>query len=94
VPAAALDAVAELDVAQRGLELETHGSAEAPTGHGFHAAQPNLVAPWKPSPSACAEFCERYDQNCFDPDYESLPLDFFEPLVRRVFAEPRYLERG
>lgn len=40
---------------------------------------------------ACAEFCERYDQNCFDPAYESLPLETFEPMVRRVFAEPRYL---
>jgi predicted HD phosphohydrolase len=43
---------------------------------------------------ACAEFCELYDQNCFDPEYESLPLEFFEPTVRRVFAEPRYLDRG
>lgn len=43
---------------------------------------------------ACAEFCERYDQNCFDPDYESLPVEFFEPMVRRVFAEPRYLGEG
>jgi predicted HD phosphohydrolase len=42
---------------------------------------------------ACVEFCERYDQNCFDPDLESLPLADFEPLLRRVFAEPRYLER-
>jgi len=40
---------------------------------------------------ACAEFCERYDQNCFDPAYESLPVEFFEPMVRRVFATPRYL---
>jgi predicted HD phosphohydrolase len=40
---------------------------------------------------ACAEFCERYDQNCFDPDYASLPLETFEPMLRRVFAEPRYL---
>ncbi len=40
----------------------------------------------------CAEFCELYDQNCFDPAYESLPLEHFEPIVRRVFAEPRYLE--
>jgi predicted HD phosphohydrolase len=39
----------------------------------------------------CAEFCELYDQNCFDPDYESLPLEFFEPSVQRVFSEPRYL---
>lgn len=40
---------------------------------------------------ACAEFCELYDQNCFDPAYDSLPLDFFEPMVRRVFFTTRYL---
>lgn len=39
----------------------------------------------------CVEFCELYDQNCFDPDYQSLPVEFFEPMVRRVFNEPRYL---
>jgi predicted HD phosphohydrolase len=44
--------------------------------------------PWY---DACAKFCEVYDQNCFDPDYDSLPLEFFEPMVRRVFSEPRYL---
>lgn len=37
---------------------------------------------------ACAEFCEQYDQAAFDPAYESAPLDFFEPMVRRVFARP------
>jgi predicted HD phosphohydrolase len=37
----------------------------------------------------CAEFCEKYDQNCFDPGYDTLPLEHFEPLVRRVFAAPR-----
>jgi predicted HD phosphohydrolase len=46
-----------------------------------------------PRYDACVEFCERYDQNCFDPDIESLPLEHFAPMVRRVFAEPRYLER-
>jgi predicted HD phosphohydrolase len=40
---------------------------------------------------ACAEFCRCYDQNCFDPSYEPLPIDFFAPMVRSVFAEPRYL---
>jgi predicted HD phosphohydrolase len=40
---------------------------------------------------ACAEFCELYDQNCFDPGYDSLPVEFFEPIVRRVCAKPRYL---
>ncbi len=32
------------------------------------------------------DFCANYDQNCFDPDYDNLPLEFFEPMVRRVFA--------
>ena len=41
---------------------------------------------------ACVEFCEKYDQNCFDPQFESLPVTFFEPMVRRVFAQPRYLD--
>ncbi|MGI9188379.1 MAG: HD domain-containing protein [Gaiellales bacterium] len=45
-------------------------------------------SPWF---GACAEFCAKYDQNCFDPNFESLPASFFEPMVRRVFAEPRYL---
>ena len=37
----------------------------------------------------CKEFCEKYDQNSFDPEYESLPLDFFIPMVERVFAKPK-----
>ena len=32
------------------------------------------------------DFCHRWDQCAFDPDYESLPLEFFEPVVRRIFA--------
>ncbi len=39
-----------------------------------------------PHYQACADFCEKWDQCSFDPDYESLPLDFFEPMVRRIFA--------
>jgi predicted HD phosphohydrolase len=41
-----------------------------------------------PHYEACRDFCALYDQAAFDPEYESLPLDFFEPLVRRVFARP------
>jgi len=37
----------------------------------------------------CAAFCEKYDQNSFDPDYETLPLEAFEDAVRGVFAAPR-----
>ena len=35
---------------------------------------------------ACVAFCERWDQSSFDPDYDTLPLEEFEPMVQRVFA--------
>jgi predicted HD phosphohydrolase len=37
----------------------------------------------------CAQFCHLYDQNSFDPTYESMPLEAFEPMVRRVMDVPR-----
>lgn len=36
-----------------------------------------------------AHFCEAYDAAAFDPERETLPLEFFEPMVQRVFAAPR-----
>ena len=38
----------------------------------------------------CAAFCERWDQASFDPGYDTLPLDFFAPMVREVFARTPY----
>ena len=35
-----------------------------------------------------ARFCELYDQSAFDAAYDSAPLSFFEPMVRRLFAAP------
>jgi len=31
-------------------------------------------------------FCEHYDQNCFDPEYDHLPIETFEPMVRKMFS--------
>ena len=38
----------------------------------------------------CAEFCERWDQSSFDPDYPTETLDIFEPMVREVFGRKAY----
>jgi predicted HD phosphohydrolase len=38
---------------------------------------------------ATVDFCANYDQNSFDPGYDSEPLSFFEPMVRRVLDESR-----
>lgn len=37
---------------------------------------------------AAAHFCGEWDQQAFDPDYDTLPIDFFEPMLREVFARP------
>lgn len=34
------------------------------------------------------EFVHKYDSPAFDPDTETLPLSYFEPMVRQVFAQP------
>ena len=31
-------------------------------------------------------FCEKYDQCSFDPNYKSMSLKEFEPMVRNVFS--------
>ncbi len=34
----------------------------------------------------CAKFCERWDQSSFDPVFPTQTLEYFEPLVRKVFS--------
>ncbi len=36
-----------------------------------------------------AQFCHLYDQNSFDPDFKSMPLEAFEPMIGRVFSRPK-----
>jgi len=61
--------------------------------YGHHVGgNPNKRDQFKDSPyfDDCAEFCERWDQTSFDPDYNDLPLEFFAPMVREVFARTPY----
>lgn len=37
-----------------------------------------------------AEFCSRYDGPAFDPKFQHLPLEAFEPMVRRVFSNVKH----
>ena len=38
------------------------------------------------------EFCAKYDQTAFDPDYTSAPLEHFAPLIRQ-FLVPKEFSR-
>ena len=37
-----------------------------------------------------AAFCHNWDQNSFDPDYDTAPIAAFDPLVRRILARPPF----
>ena len=57
-------------------------------GGDKHARDQFRGHPWF---DATVEFCERYDENCFDPDYDWLPLAHFAPAVEEVFTrEPSF----
>ena len=36
------------------------------------------------------EFCEKWDQASFDPDYKSMKLEEFAPMVRKIFSRKPY----
>jgi len=38
--------------------------------------------------TACV-FTDGWDQTSFDPEYDTLPLSHFEPMIDRIFASPR-----
>ena len=63
---------------------------------GYHFFQhlgldPNMRDRFRDHPwwQDCVDFCALYDQNSFDPGYDTLPLEVFVPILRRVFAAPK-----
>ena len=38
----------------------------------------------------CVDFCEKWDQTSFDPDYPTQPLEYFEPMIRKVLTVPKH----
>jgi predicted HD phosphohydrolase len=38
--------------------------------------------------AATEEFIDKYDCPAFDPEYDTLPLEFFEPMVMKLFERP------
>jgi predicted HD phosphohydrolase len=37
------------------------------------------------------QFADEWDQIAFDPDYDTLPLSHFEPLVRKIFGQAKLI---
>jgi len=71
--------------------LEKHGIFQGYYFFEYLGLDKNMRDQYRDHPwyAYTAEFCEKYDQNSFDPSYESMKLVDFEPMVRRVMQRPR-----
>jgi len=52
-------------------------------GHDRHAREKFRGHPYF---ERTVNFCHNWDQESFDPNYDTLPLTFFAPMVRSIFA--------
>ncbi len=71
--------------------IEAHQDFQGKHYYSYLGMDPTLRsnhvdAPWY---SLAERFADDWDQTSFDPSYDTLPLEHFEPIVRRVFAQPR-----
>jgi len=71
--------------------VEKHGIFQGYYFFEYLGLDKNMREQFREHPwfSHTAEFCEAYDQNSFDPNYETMTLADFEPMVRRVMQHPR-----
>ena len=72
--------------------VEKHGDFQL-TYYGHHiGANPNKREAYNGHLyfEDCAVFCERWDQSSFDPDFENRPVEFFKPMVEKVFSRKPY----
>lgn len=78
-------------VSQENFEMiEKHGLFQAYYFFHFLGMDRNLRDQFKGQPlyERTLEFCEKYDAPAFDKNYDTLPLSFFEPMLRRLMAKP------
>ncbi len=71
--------------------VEKHGIFQGYFFFDKIGLDPNMREQFRGHPQfeRTARFCELYDNPAFDPAMECAPLEFFEPMVRRVFEFPK-----
>ncbi len=71
--------------------LKHHGIFQGYYFFDFLGLDKNMRDNFIKSPyfESCKEFCEKYDQSSFDPEYDTLDLEFFIPMVKELFKKPK-----
>ena len=71
--------------------LEKHGIFQG--YYFFHhlGLDRDMREEWRGHPAFeyTAQFCHLYDQNSFEPGYDTMPLEAFVPMMRRVMETPK-----
>ena len=73
--------------------IEVHQDFQGRHYYHHFGGDPNAREQYKGHPSyeLAERFADEWDQAAFDPDYDTLPLEHFEPRVRELFANPKSL---
>ena len=71
--------------------VQQHGIFQGYYFFEYLGLDPNMRDRFEGHPhyDLCAEFCADFDQPAFDPDYPSLALEEFRPLLEGFFASPK-----
>jgi len=73
--------------------IRTHQDFQGRHYYAHFGGDPDARERYRGEPwfDLAARFADSWDQTAFDPDYDTLPLAHFEPLVRELTAKPRFL---
>jgi predicted HD phosphohydrolase len=74
--------------------IRVHQDFQGRHYYAHFGGNPDAREKWRaelsPETFALAErFADLWDQTAFDPAYDTLPLEHFEPLVRRTFGQAK-----
>ncbi len=71
--------------------VQVHQDFQGRHYYGFMGKDPEARQQYvgHPAYDLAERFADEWDQTSFDPDYDTPPLEHFEPLVREIFSAPR-----
>ena len=73
--------------------IRAHQDFQGKHYYEYFDADPNAREKYRGEPwfELAARFADDWDQTAFDPDYDTLPLEHFEPLVRARMASAKLI---
>lgn len=76
--------------------VRTHQDFQGRHYYALIGKDPEARAQYEGEPwyELATRFTDEWDQASFDPEYDTLPLAHFEPMIERVFAQPRKAMAG